>query len=49
MWGINFVTNQNLIYFPFFPLYHNYHITLSQNIDIYSNPNLENDNNNELN
>ena len=49
MGGINFVINQNWIYFPLFPLYHDCYITLSPNIDIYINPNLENDNNNELN
>lgn len=45
MGGINYVINQNWIYFLFFPLYHDCYITLSQNIDIYINPNLDIDNN----
>lgn len=47
MAGINFVINQNWIYFPFFPLYSYCRITLTPNIDIYINPNF--DTNNELN
>jgi hypothetical protein len=47
--GINFVINQNWIYFPFFPLYSYCNITLTPNIDIYINPNFDIDENNELN
>lgn len=36
--GCNSIIKQNLIYFPFFPLYHEINLTLSPNIDIYTNP-----------
>lgn len=37
--GINYMIEQNWIYFPFLPLHHNIILTLSPNIEIYSNPN----------
>lgn len=43
--GINYIINQNWLYFPFFPKYHNCVLTLSPNINIYINPNYELDNN----
>jgi hypothetical protein len=33
--GLNFVIKQNCIYFPFFPEYHYFYLTLSPDIDIY--------------
>lgn len=47
--GINFVIKQNLIYFPFFPLHHEIKLTLSPNIDIYTNPICEFNENTGLN
>lgn len=47
--GCNYIIKQNLIYFPFFPLYHEINLTLSPNIDIYTNPICEFNENTELN
>ena len=47
--GCNYMIKQNLIYFPLFPLYHYVNLTLSPNIDIYTNPICEFDENTELN